>query len=183
MRRIVAMTLIWSTLLAGCVGFTLAILWQVTGDPVGSVAIAPAISPGKPVDITDRSASWVAEAMARPLFSPTRRPPPRPTASTQTAATANGGARLTGIVISPAGRQAIFAPVDGGKSIVLSEGGHLGDETIEAIRPDAITLAGPAGRRFLGTVFEQAARGRPGAAQTDFPPPPVLFDGLKRKTP
>ncbi|HVB18132.1 MAG TPA: hypothetical protein VNF04_16470 [Stellaceae bacterium] len=83
-------------------------------------------------------------ALARPLFSPTRRPP-----------VAEGPVdfdlsdkRLAGIVIEAGRRLAIFA-VTGAKPLTLSEGEIVNGWEIENITPQEVSLRGPAGTRTL----------------------------------
>ncbi|MGI4978022.1 MAG: hypothetical protein ACRYG6_13865 [Janthinobacterium lividum] len=92
-------------------------------------AVAEAASP-------ERTASLVAAILARPLFEQDR----RPVAETQAGPVADGDARLAGIMISPDGRAAIFAPADGGRPTVLREGAALGALTVRAIAPGAVTV-------------------------------------------
>ena len=56
--------------------------------------------------------------------------------------------RLSGIVIEPDRRIAIFA-VNGAKSVVLSEGEAVKDWRVESISPEGVLLSGPAGRMTL----------------------------------
>ncbi len=85
--------------------------------------------------------------LADPLFSPTQRRP-------KTASSANDAdsllrdVRLTGIVIGPDVRIAIFA-VTGTNSRVLSEGEALKGWQLESISPDRVVLSGPAGNIML----------------------------------
>ncbi len=100
---------------------------------------------------TDRNASMVDQALARPLFSPNRRPP---SPASPDAKRSDGPPRLTAIVLSPNGRQAIFAPQGGGRAIRLSEGDRLENEVVWSIARGSVTLDGPTGRRVLRTEFE-----------------------------
>jgi hypothetical protein len=85
--------------------------------------------------------------LADPLSSPTQRRP-------KTASSANDAdsllrdVRLTGVVIGPDVRIAIFA-VTGANSRVLSEGGALKGWRLESISPEGVVLSGPAGNMVL----------------------------------
>ena len=84
--------------------------------------------------------------LADPLFSPTQRP--------DTASSANDAdlplrdVRLTGVVIGPDLRIAIFA-VTGTNSRVLSQGEALKGWRLESISPEGVVLSGPAGNIVL----------------------------------
>jgi len=110
----------------------------------------------------DHTEEWVATALARPLFSPGRRPAPQAVA---VAAFADPP-RLSGILVTPSGRSAIFAPSDGGKPLVATEGSTLGTYVVRSIEPEQVTLMGPKGSRVLHPAFEN-----PAASPV---PPPIL---------
>ena len=88
----------------------------------------------------------VASVLARPLFSPNRRP--EETASGRDAGPDLADARLTGIVTLPPLKIAIFA-VKGAKPLVLSEGESVSGWRIERITPAEISLSGPSGSQTL----------------------------------
>ena len=138
-------------LLAGCVIFGAAILFEL--GPAGSEApiIAAAepraqATPRKPVQ-PPPTEELVATAVARPLFSPTRRPAER--ASPTTASDSDiSDIRLTGIVMQPDRHLAIFA-VAGAKPVVRAEGESLKEWRLESISPTEVSLSGPGGSRTL----------------------------------
>jgi hypothetical protein len=148
-----------------------------------TVSSAPAAQTAHP--------DWAAIILARPLFSPSRRPAP---ASSDTSARSAELPRLTGILVSQSGRQAIFAGRDGGRPIVTREGDRVADQLVQSIRPGEVTVLGPAGPRVLHPVFDHApARtgaegtppepGRPGKPSIldllrNGPPPNVAVPGL-----
>ena len=120
----------------------------------------------------DQLARLVATVLARPLFSPARRPPAAPEAAPD--APAPGLPRIAGIVVTPAGRRAIFA-AKGSKPLVVGEGGQVGNFTVQSIRAGQVTLRGPAGERVLSPVFDPdapvpATSPVPGAAPFGLPP-------------
>jgi hypothetical protein len=83
------------------------------------------------------TAGWAEGITARPLFAIGRRPPKAEAGMHAIAAT--GLPRLAGIFISPAGRRAMFMP-DGGKPLVVAEGGQLDDAKIIAIHADRVMV-------------------------------------------
>ncbi len=119
--------------------------------------------------------------LADPLFSPTQRRP-------KTASSANDAdsllrdVRLTGIVIGPDVRIAIFA-VTGTNSRVLSEGEALKGWRLESISPDRVVLSGPAGNIMLEPQPDAnlvrppppvaVQSGQPGAAMAGAPGQPM----------
>jgi hypothetical protein len=82
-----------------------------------------------------------------PLFSPVQ-PRPEVPPSADDAGSALRDVRLTGIVIGPDRRIAIFT-VTGNNPRVLSEGEALKDWRIESISPEKVLLSGPAGNITL----------------------------------
>jgi general secretion pathway protein N len=139
----------------------------------------------------------VATALARPLFSSTRRPPQD--APSGAADSDLSDARLTGIVTTPGRRIAIFA-VSGDKPLKVAEGDAVSGWRIESITPREVSLSGPSGTKSLqpkldpslapppgqppigqpgGRVPPAPAAGRPrvpvpGAAPAVAPPPQAL---------
>jgi len=77
--------------------------------------------------------------------------------------------RLSGIVIEPDRRIAMFA-VNGAKSVVLSEGEPLKDWRVESISPQGVLLNGPAGTMTLKPKPD-ANLVRPAAVVTSQPQP------------
>jgi hypothetical protein len=89
----------------------------------------------------------VATILAQPLFSPTRRPPETVQADGSADPTLND-VRLSGIVIEPDRRLAIFA-VKGTKPRTLSVGDALNGWKLDSISPEDVSLSGPGGTRTL----------------------------------
>ncbi len=98
----------------------------------------------------DHTNEWVANILSRPLFSPDRRPPAD--GSVVAGAGLAGLPRLSGVMVGPFGRSAIFAP-DGGKPLIVSEGGRIAAWTVQAIRANAVEVIGPDGKRTLEPTF------------------------------
>jgi|SRR5271170_2752773 len=88
----------------------------------------------------------IAAILSRPLFSTTRRPPE--SAPDGPADTSLSDMRLTGILISPKQRLAIFAK-SGGKPVVLSEGEMINDWRVDDIATRSVSLSGPTGTTTL----------------------------------
>jgi hypothetical protein len=86
-------------------------------------------------------------ALARPLFSSTRRTPQSPTGD-GAADTDLSDKRLTGIITAPGHHIAIFAVKDA-KPMILAEGETVSGWRIEAIGPIEVSLSGPGGNKTL----------------------------------
>lgn len=124
----------------------------------------------------DRS-GWAAAALARPLFSRSRRPPSVAEAGPAAAA---GLPRLAGVVVNGTDRSAILVPADGGRPVVAREGAQVGGVTIQTIQAGRVTVLGPGGTRVLRPTADP---NRPVGAATQSAPAPVpgsfpLFNGL-----
>jgi general secretion pathway protein N len=125
---------------AGLLGIIL--IWELL--PAAPPAPQPVYA-GRPAlpladDSGADSAGWLAQILARPLFRADRRP-----LAAMPAASVNATPpRLTAIVITAAGRSAIFVNADGSAS-VLAVGGSSGAYVVQAITPDSARLSGPDG--------------------------------------
>jgi len=96
-----------------------------------------------------------AEVLARPLFSPTRRPAPDAQAASEAQ---SSGLTLVGIVISPSEHHALIEHGQPPRLERVVEGQQLDGWTVEAILPDAVTF------RRADQSLELKAK--------DAPPPP-----------
>lgn len=123
---------------------------ELRSDVTDPAVPAPPITQSNETFATERDGSTVnrlvATALARPLFSATRRPPE---------AEANGRPetslsdfRLTGILIMPDQHLALFTGSDG-KPVVRSEGETISDWRVDGITPQSVALIGPAGTTTL----------------------------------
>jgi hypothetical protein len=165
-------------LLAGCMGFSAIILAEFDSgshrEPA-AIDVAAARAPkaaaaprqnGLPID------QLVATALARPLFSATRRPQQQLTRDSATDP-ALTGTRLTGIVTGPGQRHAVFA-VTGAKPLALTEGATVNGWYIESIAPRQVSLSGLGRTKIL----------RPEAGEASTPqgpatgPPELTFGRL-----
>jgi hypothetical protein len=136
--------------LAGCVLLAAALPFEFRSQRSSTT------EPGKPPARTDETLpvqndrpaidQLTATILARPLFSPTRRP--AETASADHPETSLSDMRLTGILITPDQHLAIFAPA-GGKLLVRSEGEMISDWRIESIATQSVLLTGPTGPTTL----------------------------------
>jgi hypothetical protein len=135
--------------------FAGVIQWELSGSdhPVPLPEARPRHSgpqPSFPREV-EQVRAWVATALARPLFSPDRRPATEP--GQQTAAPA-GLPRLAGIMVGPFGRSAIFAGDP--KPAVIQEGGRIGAYTVKSIDSAQVQVAGPDGLRTIRPSFQPA---------------------------
>lgn len=118
--------------------------------PRPAMAAGPAAA--MPVSV-DHSDDWVAKILARPLFSTSRRPP----APGTTIATTSAPARLSGILVSARDRLAIFAASGEGKPIVAHVGSQVGEDVVQSIEPERVTMRGPDGDKVLRPSYESKA--------------------------
>ena len=137
-------------LVIGCLLFGAVLLAEIllpSSNGITDVAaprrppIPQVATPGKPPPIDD----LLATVLARPLFSPTRRPEAGPG---NAQATDLADKRLAGIVIDPERRLAIFA-VNGGKPLTLTVGETVDGWRIEQISATEVSLSGVGGTRTL----------------------------------
>jgi hypothetical protein len=102
-----------------------------------------------PIRISEKPpAVLAASILARPLFSPTRRPAP----SGERPNRRQVVPRLSGVVVYGAKRLAIFAGPRG-KPMVAVEGERVGGWVVRLIQPDRVTLVGPGGARRMRPMF------------------------------
>jgi len=143
--------------------FLLALLLFWEWLPAGPLPPPPGLADRPPLAATDdfaaNAGAWMAQILARPLFRADRRPLAVLPASVDLTVP-----RLTAIVITAAGRSAIFVNPDGGAS-VLGVGGHSGVYAVQAITPDAVRLTGPTGTLTLHPQFAAAVPAISGHAQ------------------
>ncbi len=125
--------------------------------PEQAVAVAapqpmpPAAPP--PSDYRDQNATRSLTSLARPLFNQGRRPT-APVPDATPAPSPTSLPRLTGTLVSPGGKRAIFAVGD--KPAVMREGGRIDAWTVQAISAGTVTLTGPDGPRVLRLNFAAA---------------------------
>jgi hypothetical protein len=150
-------------LLGGCLLFGAILVMElapagaedaVVAQAARSNAASPTTRPQNP-----RPEELVATALARPLFSSTRRPPQD--APSGAADSDLSDARLTGIVTTPGRRIAIFA-VNGDKPLKVAEGDAVSGWRIESITPREVSLSGPTGGKTLQPKLDPTLAPTPG---------------------
>ncbi|WP_419758750.1 hypothetical protein [Acidisoma sp.] len=122
--------------------------------------------------------SWVEAILARPLFVPSRRPP---AAAAGPGDSGPGFPRLTGIIIMPQQREAIFAAPGKSQPIVVSAGSRLNGVLIKSIDAGAIVVVDAAGARIIRPSFAAGTASgslvptapRPLSVTVDQPPVPT----------
>ena len=148
-------------------------------DTLDQPAILPAPAPieAGPATVaqTPRVEELIQTALARPLFSATRRPPDQATGDSA-AGPELPNLRLTGIVLEPDRHLAIFA-VPGGKPLARTEGETINEWRLDNIGPSQVSLSGPTGTTILEPKSDpklvrpkKTAQPAPNPAQ---PPPAV----------
>jgi hypothetical protein len=132
-----------------------------TADPPETSPVARTLAPPVAVhgggEKPQRVDGWVAIVLARPLLSPTRRPALEAAATSLAEPAQSGLPRLSGTMVSPGGRSAIFASPEGGRAVVVAEDGQIGRWTIHSIEAGQVTIDGPDGSRTLKPMFEHGA--------------------------
>lgn len=148
-------------LLAGCVACIGLILieFALTNHP------PPVDAPSMPAEIKLTAPDTLK--LADPLLSPTPRSL-NASASANDPQSALRDVRLTGVVIGPDLRVAIFA-VTGANSLMLSEGDGLRGWRLESISPQKVVLSGPGGSMTLEPS--------PDANLVRSPPPAAAWPG------
>jgi hypothetical protein len=132
---------------------------------------APATPASMPAVDADDAGRRVAEVLARPLFSPGRRPAAEAAAAPPAAVAPLP--RMTGVIVTPAGRRAIF--VNGaGKPIVVTEGERIGAYAVQSIEAGRVTLAGPDGQRVVAPAFDPKPAARAAGPAPGLPGLPGL---------
>ncbi len=128
----------------------------------GALGTAPAAK------LTDPMPQQVAVLLARPPFSPDRKPD------------AVAGAddprlpHLTGILVNSQERKAIFAGRDGGRGTVVGQGDQVGAYRVQDISATDVTLAGTDGPHVVRPTFSAAAAAGAIAPPAGIPPTPPI---------
>jgi hypothetical protein len=152
-------------LLAGCLISGAVVLLELA--PAATDTAAPN-EVSRPADTTSavrrqpstRLEELLALALARPLFSSTRRPPQ--SAATDSVTNSDlADLRLTGIVTEPDHHVAIFA-VNGAKPLRVSEGEDVSGWRIDSITPHEVSLSGPGGTKTLEPKLDPNLVQQPG---------------------
>ena len=113
-----------------------------------------------------------ATLLARPLFSPTRRPPAQGVAAE--APPDLTLPRLAGVLVTSDGGKALFAGTP--RPVVVRQGERLGHFVVRSIEPGEVIVQGPGGARALRPSFDPApSAGQSFAAMPLLPAPPLPF--------
>jgi general secretion pathway protein N len=159
-------------LLAGCVTFGATVLLELKSTSTDTAASSGVARRADTTSAVRRQPSTrlddlLAQALARPLFSSTRRPPAAANDSVISSDLAD--TRLTGIVTEPGHQVAIFA-VNGAKPLRLTEGEAVSGWRIESITPREVSLSGPGGTKTLEPKLDPSlAQPPPGSTPTANP--------------
>ena len=120
---------------------------------------------------TDRP---VRDILARPIFSPGRRP------AGSAAHSVAGLSRLTGIIVAGPRKVAIFAAAAaGGAPVLVEEGSQINAYRVTAISQTDVTVTGPNGTLVITPIFDQA---RPAAPVVPALPRPDLSKPPKKSS-
>ncbi len=147
-----------------------AMTYPITRGQPSPAAIALQTTPETGPDLTTHRSD---DILARPLFSPARRPP--------VAKAAPGAAavipRLTGVLISPEGRRVIFADAVG-KPVAAGVGDRIGAYAVQSIEVGRIVLTGPDGPRIVTPAFDPRPAAPAGSRPSGGLPGLPGLDGL-----
>ncbi len=138
--------------------------------PAGS---AGAVRSGQASPAADLVADWSRTALARPLFSRSRRP-------LATAVAGPRQPRLAGIVLGPFGARAIFAGDGSARGTVAAVGQQAGDWKVLAISAGGVQVTGPNGPHTLRPSRDPG--GAEAAAGPVLPEHPSILDLLRSRT-
>lgn len=86
---------------------------------------------------------WSDTLVSRPLFAPDRRP--TVLAAPDAPVDATGAVKLTGVIVSQAGRSAIFVLDGAARPIVVHEGDRVGTVLVTTIEPGLVAVSSPRG--------------------------------------
>jgi len=179
-------------LLAGCLIFGALVLLELEPTATDTAAPKEVAKSADTASATRRQPGRLDEllgvALARPLFSSTRRPP-QSAADDSATGSDLADMRLTGIVTEPERHIAIFA-VNGAKPLRLTEGETVSGWQVESITPHEVSLNGPGGTKTLEPKLDPnlvraagpAPAANPGAGPTaptaNVPPRPGVRPGV-----
>ena len=132
----------------------------IVPEPVPTITVPPRPS-AAPLS-ADLGTRWAATALARPLFNPGRRPTQMPPVE---AVSPPSPPRLTGTLIGPSGKRALFAGGKvGDRPATVGENDRVGIWTVQAIRAGIVTIIGPDGMQELRVTAEASRSARADAA-------------------
>jgi hypothetical protein len=165
-------------LLVGAIGFEARMNLSPATEvpPSNDLRLAARITP---LSDDERTDDWTRAILARPLFSPSRRPPRPAPAAGSGPAVQGEFPRLAAVLIGPSGRSAIFAGSAGSKPIIVREGDAVASFVVRSIEPGRVTLDGPSGRRELRPVFVNGSELQPSGVQPPASHLPVRAASLR----
>jgi hypothetical protein len=145
-KRSIGRLLALSAALAGIVGLELATgPFFVPEPPQKSAAVDTSTQPANELPVETQDISTFAEIVARPLFAPSRRPPPVASADSHVEASVAKSVTfdLIGVMLSNDRRIALLRPRDATKDKVLqaSEGQTVEGWEVRSIKPTQVVLA------------------------------------------
>jgi len=160
-------------LVAACLALCLAITLELFDSPPAAPALRTGAS-GAPLgrDVSPNQSAVpglpeavLHEVLARPLFSPDRRPVEIGVAG------AHGLPRLTGIVVAGSQRVAIFAGQSNEQPIVAQAGAHVGAYEVRTIVDAGVTMMGPEGETLIRPIFDVFHPSASAPSLARLPPP------------
>lgn len=153
-----------AVLLVAIAGLVTTLAWELGAFAAPDAPIVPrphvAVAAAPAEAAPDHTREWIAAILARPVFSPDRRPAAM--AAAAGVRLPEGLPRLSGVLVGPFGRSAIFA-VEGRKPLVVDEGARIDVWTVRTIDADAVEVVGPGGARTLHTSFASSPASPAGA--------------------
>ena len=154
-----------AAVLAGAVAVELVTGSTLPAAMPDAAAAAPDTAPAKAADPVPQQ---VAVLLARPPFSPDRKPDAVQGADDPRLP------HLTGILVTSQERKAIFAGRDGGRGAVLGQGDQVGAYRVADISATDVTLVGADGPHVVQPTFSTAAPAGPAPAPLAILPLPQI---------
>lgn len=114
------------------------------------IAPGPAKQTRGLIEPANQNDALLKDILARPVFSPDRRP-----IATKARAT-SGLSRLTGIIVTDSKQVAIFAAPPGGRPIAAEKGERVGAYEVRDITSAGVTVSGPDGTTLITPLFDAA---------------------------
>jgi len=133
-----------------CLGLSALAAWPWAAPLLDRRPAANLPAPPSGSEVSDwslPSLDGLAETRNRPLFTPSRRPPPAriepqklQAGVAASAREAFAGFRLKGVMIAGSKRQVLLTPPGGSRPLVLEEGSTHAGWTVQKIEPERLTL-------------------------------------------